>query len=96
MKFFSKRDCCTMIRPTVDEDKLQILEELEIESLRAEFIDQVIILRRKVLNQMPVKKINGHAVDGATWIGMVQLYVEAINSGDVPNIESSWNSICRQ
>ena len=38
-----------MVRPLVNEDRLQSLEELEIESLRPEFIEQVMSLRRKVL-----------------------------------------------
>ena len=36
-----------MVRPLVNEDRLQSLEELEIESLRPEFIEQVMSLRKK-------------------------------------------------
>ena len=46
-----------MVRPLVDEDRLQNLEEMEIESLRAEFIEQVMDVRRRLLNKLPVKKI---------------------------------------
>ena len=46
-----------MVRPLLQEDRLQSLEELEIESLRAEFIEQVMDLRRKLLNKLPVKRI---------------------------------------
>jgi hypothetical protein len=49
-----------MVRPLVDEDLLQKLEEMEIDQLRPEFIEQVMILRRKVLNQLPVKQVKGH------------------------------------
>lgn len=38
-KYFQNRDCATMVRPLVDEERLQNLEEMEIESLRAEFIE---------------------------------------------------------
>ena len=37
--YFKTRDCLTMVRPLVNEDRLQSLEELEIESLRPEFIE---------------------------------------------------------
>ena len=47
--YFKIRDCHTMVRPLVDEDRLQSLEELEIDQLRAEFIEQVMVLRRKVM-----------------------------------------------
>ena len=85
-----------MIRPLVDEEKLQTLEELEFSSMRPEFVEQVMNLRRKVLNQVQTKRINGQTMDGATWVGLVQLYADAFNEGKVPNIESSWNYICKQ
>lgn len=49
-----------MVRPLVDEEKLQRLEEMKMESLRPDFIEQVMSLRRKVLSHVPVKKVNGH------------------------------------
>jgi len=79
----------------VDEDKLQKLEEMEIDQLRAEFVEQVMNLRRKILNNCPVKQVYGHAMDGETWISLLGLYVNAINNGTVPNIESAWTQICR-
>jgi len=92
--YFKNRDCQTMVRPLVNEDRLQSLEELEIESLRPEFIEQVMCLRKKVLQSMPIKRILGHTMDGKTWAGLIQNYVEQMNTGKVPNIESSWYNIC--
>lgn len=83
-----------MVRPLVDEERLQSLEELEIDSLRSEFIEQVMELRKKVLQCMPIKKVLGYSLDGKTWAGMLVNYVEQINTGRVPNIESSWHNIC--
>ena len=74
--FFRVRDCQTMVRPLVNEDRLQSLEELEIESLRPEFIEQVMSLRRKVLQSMPIKRVLGHAMDGKTWAGLLVNYVQ--------------------
>lgn len=34
-------------------------------------------------------------MDGATWIQLVEQYINAINDGTVPSIESSWTYICR-
>ena len=34
-------------------------------------------------------------MDGATWASLIQLYVKSINSGQMPDIESSWTNICR-
>lgn len=57
--FFKDRDCCTMIRPLTEEDQLQTLETRELSTLRGEFIDQVMTLRRKVLSRIKPKMING-------------------------------------
>ena len=35
-------------------------------------------------------------MDGSTWIALVEQYVNAINEGAVPDIQSSWAYICRQ
>ena len=34
-------------------------------------------------------------MNGSTWASLIQLYVKSINSGQVPDIESSWTYICR-
>ena len=33
-------------------------------------------------------------MDGALWIALTEQYIEAINGGTVPSIESSWTYIC--
>jgi hypothetical protein len=53
------------------------------------------ILRKKVMHKLPVKTVLGHAVNGSTWVSMLQSYAEAFNSGKVPNIESSWHNLCQ-
>ncbi len=94
--FFRSRDCCTMIRPLTNEDELQSLELMELEELRSEFVEQVMLLRRKVINQVKSKTINNQVMDGYAWASLVSQYVDAINEGAVPNIQSSWNYICRE
>lgn len=37
--FFKERDCCTMIRPLTNENQLQNLVEMELESLRSDFVE---------------------------------------------------------
>ena len=49
----------------------------------------------KVLQRLPVKRVKGHALNGKTWANMLQMYVQAMNSGSVPNVESSWKYICQ-
>lgn len=85
-----------MIRPIMNEDNLQKLETLELEDLRAEFVEQVMTLRRKVLNNINPKMINGCQIEGSLWINMAEQYLNAINSDDVPNILDSWTYICKE
>lgn len=85
-----------MIRPLTNEDELQNLGEMELEELRAEFVEQVMHLRRKVINKIKPKQIGTTMMDGSIWIALVEQYVEAFNQGGIPNIQSSWTYICRQ
>jgi len=57
--YFKDRDCSTMIRPLLKEDKLQNLENIEPEHLRPEFLDQILNLRKKVLNKVKPKVFRG-------------------------------------
>ena len=47
-------------------------------------------LRRKVINRIKPKMMNGKKLNGAMLGNLVCAYVDAINKGAVPNIESSW------
>ena len=84
-----------MIRPLTNEEELQNLEQMELIELRAEFVEQIMHLRRKVLGHMKPKAINNQPLDAVSWFQMVKQYVSAINEGCVPNIQSSWTYICR-
>lgn len=84
-----------MVRPVVKEELLQKLDSIGMEDLRPEFVEQIISLRKKVMQGMKIKQVNGQPMDGATWIQLVEQYINAINDGTVPSIESSWTYICR-
>ncbi len=58
-------------------------------------MDQVTQLRRKVLNKMKPKMLNGKKLTGEMLLGIAESYVSAINKGAVPNIESAWSYICK-
>ena len=62
--FFRERDCCTIIRPLTNEEGLQNLENMEFDELRAEFVEQVLQLRRKVLNKIKPKTLHGRKING--------------------------------
>lgn len=68
---------------------------MDLDELRADFVEQVMQLRRKVINKVKPKTINGKKLSGAMMLTLADSYVTAINNGAVPNIESAWNYICK-
>lgn len=93
--FFTERDCVTMIRPLTDEAKLQTLANTKMSELRPEFVEQIVNLRRKVLHRVRPKKLNGKPLNGAMFWNLLASYVQSINKGAIPSIESSWAYICK-
>ena len=71
------------------------MENIELEELRPEFVEQVMLLRRKVLNRCKAKTLNGKLLTGEMLCNLTQNYIAAINKGVVPNIENAWTYICK-
>ena len=94
-EFFKDRDCCTLVRPTIKEDQLQRLEELEFEDLRLEFVEQVVQLRKKILGKLKLKNLNNKQLNGNMLATLIESYISAINKGTVPTIENAWTYICK-
>ncbi|OMJ79820.1 hypothetical protein SteCoe_20069 [Stentor coeruleus] len=93
--FFKSRECFTLVRPTTDEMELQHLDQKDIETLRPEFIAQTRELRSLVMTGIKLKEINGKALDGGMFSDLIRSYVDAINSGAAPCIESTWSYLCK-
>lgn len=79
-----------MVRPTNNDSLLQELDKVPFEQLRPEFIEQVMNLRKRVLGRLQPKKINNNVLDGQAYFSVVKTYVDAINNGAVPNIQTAW------
>lgn len=92
---FKERDCCTLVRPLTDERDLQNLSNMEDFQLRAEFVEQSLALRKRILNKAKVKSLNGKPLNGSMLSSLLQSYVVSINEGAVPNIENAWTYICK-
>ena len=84
-----------MIRPLTKEENLQTLEKMDLDELRPEFVEQVMQLRRKVINRIKPKMMHDRKLNGEMLYNLALSYVEAINRGAVPNIESAWSYICK-
>lgn len=94
--FFPERECFTMVRPLLKEGDLQNLDKMDMMKLRPEFYEQVMSLRKKILEKMKPKTLNGKNLSGDMYIGLMTSYVKAINEGTVPNIEDAWTYLCRE
>ena len=88
-EFFKDRDCCTLIRPISNEGDLQKLETIDQKELRPEFLEQIDMLRNKVLNNIKPKTLNSRLLNGEMLVALIESYVLAVNKGAVPNIENA-------
>jgi hypothetical protein len=68
---------------------------MELEELRPEFVQEVMNLRSKVLHRVKPKTLNNKALTGEMLAILADSYLQAMNNGVVPNIDSSWSYICR-
>jgi hypothetical protein len=75
-----------MVRPLVDETKLQDLDSIPIEELRPDFLEQVRNFRNKVTMGLKVKAMNNKGLTGDMYSNMLSSYIGAINDGAIPNI----------
>ncbi|XP_021239709.1 guanylate-binding protein 1-like [Numida meleagris] len=93
--FFPRRKLFTLERPAADAD-LSRLEELREDELRPGFRKQVDAFCRYIWEEAPVKVLpGGHQVTGSVLAGLVEKYVAAITSGDVPCVESAVTALAR-
>ena len=95
VSFFRDRDCFTMVRPTEDERSLQKLQNLSNSDMRPEFVTQMESLRAKIFKRVRPKSLNNRFITGETLLELCEAYTQAINSGNVPCIESAWTYVCK-
>ena len=79
----------TFVRPANDERDLRKLNSIPGSQIRPEFTKQVNVLRDRVLSKATAKQLKGVNLNMRMYIAMLQKYVEAINSGSVPNIATA-------
>ena len=89
LQFFKDRDCMTLVRPVNDEQGLKNLNRLSNKQLRPEFMDQLNGLREKILAKVTPKQLKGVNLNIRMFFAMVENYVDAINTGQLPTISSA-------
>jgi hypothetical protein len=90
---FRERECVTLVRPAEDENILRNLSQHPLEDLRPEFAKQMRSFLAKVASGVRPKQVMGRTLNGEMFATLVLSYTEALNSGEVPEINSAWTRV---
>jgi hypothetical protein len=82
-----------MVRPARDERDIQRLNDIPEHTLRSEFIEQVNVLREKIVKSTGPKIYDDMPLYGSSIVSMLESYVEAMNNGSFPTIKTAWEHI---
>ena len=93
IKFFPERDCVTLIRPVDNEEDLKRLNKIPYNNLKPEFKMEFKTLKDKIFKEALPKKLNGKKLTGPALAILIEEFVKVINSGKIPNINNTWDSI---
>jgi hypothetical protein len=92
--YFPRRGCVTCPCPGTPE-QMNKLEALPLEALNPEFRAKISLIKARITREIKPKKIGAQKgvllpVDGPRFVALMQNYVEAINKGALPDVESAW------
>ncbi|KAG3250591.1 hypothetical protein PI124_g4774 [Phytophthora idaei] len=90
---FGRRECLTLVRPVTDERDLRRAAELSDVELRPEFVEQMSVVRRRLLSSVAAKELLGKTLNGPQVAQLVQCYTDTMNSGAVPDIKAAWEYV---
>ncbi len=93
IKYFPDRDCLTLPRPVENEEDLQKLNRIPYDKLKSNFKMEFKYLKDKIFKDTLPKRFQGKRLNGPTLAQLVVEFVSAINSGEIPNINNSWDSV---
>ncbi|RLM99095.1 guanylate-binding protein 1-like [Panicum miliaceum] len=90
---FPDRECFTLVRPVNNEKDLQRLDQLPLSNFRPEFRSGLDAFTKFVLDRTRPKQLGASTMTGPILAGLTQSFLDAINSGAVPTISSSWQNV---
>jgi hypothetical protein len=70
--YFKDRDCFTMVRPMLKEKELQNMDNSTPDKLRPEFLEQILSLRKKILNRAKVKTFKNQPLTADMYINLIK------------------------
>ncbi|KAF6986294.1 hypothetical protein CFC21_004074 [Triticum aestivum] len=90
---FPDRECFTLVRPVNNEKDLQRLDQLPMNTFRPEFTSGLDAFTKFVFDRTRPKQLGASTMTGPILAGLTQSFLDAINTGAVPTISSSWQSV---
>lgn len=90
---FPDRECFTLVRPVNNEKDLQRLDQLDLNTFRPEFKSGLDAFTKFVFDRTRPKQLGASTMTGPILAGLTQSFLDAINTGAVPTISSSWQSV---
>ncbi len=79
-----------LIRPVQEETDLTQLDSLPNHRLKPQFLEQVKQLRLKIMRLAVPKTLKHQELSPAMFTSMAQSFVDLINQGAVPDIDTAW------
>ena len=93
LKYFKERECITLPRPVDSEETLQHLDKIPFNELKTNFRKEFLVLKEKVYQTSKPKVINRKRINGPILADLLIAFVDSINSGAIPNINTAWDNI---
>ncbi len=72
------------------------MDQVPFQDLRPEFRAALEGLKASIFGSIEPKSIDGKPLNGPTFGGLLQAYVAAMNSGQVPTISTAWEGVSQQ
>ncbi|KAJ8600136.1 hypothetical protein CTAYLR_003481 [Chrysophaeum taylorii] len=92
--FFTERKCFPLVRPLLDEERLQQIDKVGFDNLRSEFKEGVEALKSHLYEtHLKPKEIHGRPLNGSSFVALVEQYIQAIEGGSVPTIATAWEEV---
>ena len=85
-----------MVWPVEEEPDLMNLNNLSYNDLWPEFKKKAEVLKCKVFDDCPMKEMNAKPLNGKILAGLLESYVDALNKGAVPNINTVWEGVVEE
>ncbi|CAK7322689.1 unnamed protein product [Dovyalis caffra] len=92
---FPNRECFTLVHPLNNEAEaeLQNLDRAALDKFRPEFRSGLNMLAKFVFERTKPKQVGGIVMTGPILAGITKSFLDALNSGAVPTISSSWQNV---